>query len=355
MEAATLSPTARAAAAYADPPGTALATRPNSFDLSPQNFEQALVFAGYLADSDLVPKDYKGKPGNCLIAMQWGAELGLKPLQALQNIALINGRPSLWGDVMLALVRASPLCEYVVESIEGERAVCRVKRRGEPEQVREFTKADAEMAKLWGKEGPWRNYPKRMLQMRARAWALRDVFTDILKGLHMAEEAMDMPAEKYMGPVQYVQEGATPAPEPTAAPTATPAPASTGLPILDKAAFDEKLPTWRQMIAGGQKTADRMVSFLRTKYALTDDQEKAIRRHPYTTTTSAPAPAADDTGPAVTYESVVSKLETAAGAKDKEAFEAAADLIGSIPNPTDRGEASQLYQRLLPEFLATQE
>lgn len=112
--------------------------------LSPQSFEQALTFSQYLADSDLVPKDFKGKPGNCLIAVQWGAELGLKPMQAMQNLAIINGRPSLWGDAVLALVRASSLCEYVMETDDGHAATCRVKRRGDPaEQVRTFSMDDA--------------------------------------------------------------------------------------------------------------------------------------------------------------------------------------------------------------------
>jgi hypothetical protein len=103
---------------------TALAVMPGAYDLSPRNFEEAWRMAEYLADSDMVPKDFKGKPANCLIAIQWGGELGLKTMQAIQNIAVINGRPSLWGDVMLALVRNSPLCEYVVEDIAGRR--CRV-------------------------------------------------------------------------------------------------------------------------------------------------------------------------------------------------------------------------------------
>ena len=126
----------------------AVAPRAPQFDLSPQTFDQALTFAGYLADSDMVPKDFKGKPGNCLIAMQWGAELGLKPLQALQNLAIINGRPSLWGDAVIALVRGSPLCEYVVEEDDGKVATCKVKRRGEPEQARTFSMVDATAAGL---------------------------------------------------------------------------------------------------------------------------------------------------------------------------------------------------------------
>ena len=96
-------------------------TKTASFDLSPQTFEQALTFSQYLADSDMVPKDFKGKPGNCLVAIQWGMEIGLKPLQAMQNIAVINGRPSLWGDAVIALARNSPMCEYIVETCTDNR------------------------------------------------------------------------------------------------------------------------------------------------------------------------------------------------------------------------------------------
>lgn len=163
------------------------------FDLSPQTFEQALTFSQYLADSDMVPKDFKGKPGNCLVAIQWGMEIGLKPLQAMQNIAVINGRPSLWGDSVIALARNSPVCEYIVEEDDGRIATCKVKRRGEPEQIRTFSMEDAKIAGLLGKQGPWTQYPKRMRQMRARAFAIRDVFPDVLKGLPVAEEVMDMP------------------------------------------------------------------------------------------------------------------------------------------------------------------
>lgn len=185
------------------PESTALSVKPASqVDLSPQTFEQALQFSDYLANSDMVPKDFKGKPGNCLIAMQWGAEVGLKPLQALQNIAVINGRPCLWGDSVIALVRASPACEYVIESDDGNTATCKVKRRGEPEQLRTFGMDDAKMAGLLNKDGPWKTYPKRMRQMRARAFALRDVFPDVLRGLPVAEEVMDMP--KDMGTAEVV-------------------------------------------------------------------------------------------------------------------------------------------------------
>ena len=180
----------------------ALAAKPQAFDLSPQNFEQALSFANYLAESDMVPKDFRGKPGNCLIAMQWGNELGMKAIQAIQNIAVINGRPALWGDAVIALVRSSPLCEYVQEDDNGHAATCKVKRRGEPEQSRTFSMDDAKQAGLLGKQGPWMQYPKRMRQMRARAFALRDVFPDVLRGMPVAEEVMDTPRD--MGTAEVV-------------------------------------------------------------------------------------------------------------------------------------------------------
>lgn len=169
-----------------------------TFSLAPRDIKEALAFAEMLSKSNMVPKDFIGNPGNILVAVQWGMELGLQPMQAMQNIAVINGRPSLWGDSVIALVKASPTCEYIIEEVGDDSATCRVKRRGEPEQERSFSTADAKAAGLLGKQGPWSQYRKRMLQMRARSWALRDVFPDVLRGMPIAEEVMD--TEKEINP-----------------------------------------------------------------------------------------------------------------------------------------------------------
>lgn len=165
----------------------------DTFSLEPKNFNDLMKFAEMIAASDLAPKDYKNKPGNCVIAMQMGHEIGLKAMQAIQNIAVINGRPSVWGDAAKAIVQASPLCEDIIETFDEATmtATCVAKRVGQEPHVSTFSKKDAEVAKLWSKPGPWQQYPKRMLQLRARGFALRDKFADILKGLHFAEEAMD--------------------------------------------------------------------------------------------------------------------------------------------------------------------
>lgn len=220
-------------------------------DLTPKSLDEAMKFADILSQSDIIPKDFQRKPGNILVAIQWGMELGLKPMQAMQNIAVINGRPSLWGDAVIALVRSSPLCEYIYETDDGNTATCKVKRRGENEQVRTFSMEDAKAAGLSGKSGPWSQYPKRMRQMRARAFALRDVFSDILKGIPIAEEVMDY-QEKDVTPGASKQEET--------------------IPDYPEAAFSRNFAKWEQAIKTGAATHQQWIDTLSQKGQLTQSQ-----------------------------------------------------------------------------------
>jgi len=190
---------------------TEISTQTQPRGLALQSVTDAMKFADTVANSDFAPKDFRGKPASCMLAIQCGAEIGLAPLQSLQSIAVVNGRPSVYGDAALAVCKASAVCEYVIESIEGDGdqmvATCTAKRRGYPQPtVVQFSVADAKKASLWGKSGPWSQYPRRMLQMRARGFALRDAFPDVLKGLVTAEEAQDYPqtvvSEKPRQPVE---------------------------------------------------------------------------------------------------------------------------------------------------------
>lgn len=162
-----------------------------TFNFEITSLQQAMDYAKLISDSDLAPKDYKGKPGNVLIAIQYGIEIGLKPMQAIQNIAVINGRPAIWGDAMIGLVQNHTLCEYITEEVKDDIAYCTVKRKGHSEHTYKFSKQDAKTAGLIGKPGPWSQYPERMMQLRARGFALRDKFSDVLKGMAMREEVMD--------------------------------------------------------------------------------------------------------------------------------------------------------------------
>lgn len=162
--------------------------------MAPRNLEEGLRMAELLARSTLIPTEYRGNSGNVLIAIQMGMEIGLPPMQALQSIAVINGKPTIYGDGLLAVVQSSPHFEWIDEPpVENGVARCTVKRKGWPNPVtRTFTMDDAKKAGLWNKTGPWQNYPDRMLRMRARAFALRDVFADVLRGIASAEEMLDV-------------------------------------------------------------------------------------------------------------------------------------------------------------------
>jgi hypothetical protein len=174
------------------------------FNLLPTSFEQAERYAVMISKSSFAPEQFKDKPHDVLIAIQMGNELGLPPLQALQNITVINGRPSLWGDAMLAVVKNHPKFEYIKEELIDNKAICKIKRKGEEEHVVTFSLEDAKRASLLNKPGPWSQYPKRMLQMRARGFACRDAFPDALKGLISREEAEDYPDQQLIDAAKSV-------------------------------------------------------------------------------------------------------------------------------------------------------
>ncbi len=159
-------------------------------------------FAGYVVRSGLTPKGLE-KPEAVVIALQMGYELGLPPMQSLQNIAVINGRPCVWGDAVPGLIEASHKQEYGYPTKIGKRNPdgsfpdsygyrYTTKRIGREEYSYEFTVADAKKASLWGKQGTWTFYPDRMLLNRARTFCLRDVFPDVLRGLVTDDEAKNM-------------------------------------------------------------------------------------------------------------------------------------------------------------------
>jgi len=167
--------------------------------LVPQTLDEAFRVSQAIAASGLAPRGLE-KPEQIMVAIMAGAELGFAPFQSLQSFAVVNGRPTLWGDGLVAVVRRNGCT--IREWHEGETAFCEVTRPDTGETIqRHFSQADAVKAGLAGKTGPWQQYPQRMRAMRARAWAVRDGCADMLRGFQVAEEVYD-----------YVEVNATPAP-----------------------------------------------------------------------------------------------------------------------------------------------
>lgn len=155
----------------------------------PQSIDEVLRLATGIAKSGLAPSTMN-TPEKITVAILTGLEIGLPPMFALQKIAVVNGRPALWGDALPALLwsRGFKLREWT----EGDTAHCEVMRPDGSTIERTFSDADAKAAGLLGKAGPWTQYKPRMRSMRARGFACRDGAADVLGGLYVAEELEDV-------------------------------------------------------------------------------------------------------------------------------------------------------------------
>lgn len=178
----------------------------------PTTHEEAASLVESMFSADMVPNSYEVKVGGVvdekktmarmMIGVLKGLEIGLPPVTALSTICVVNNRPCLWGDGAVALVQQRGLVERVDATYEGKpgtdeyTSVYRIWRRGQdtPYEGR-FSIGQAKRARLLGKMGPWQSYPERMLFNRARAFALRDGFSDCLMGVGIAEEVADIPAQ----------------------------------------------------------------------------------------------------------------------------------------------------------------
>jgi hypothetical protein len=162
----------------------------------PRNIDEIFRLASAIAKSGMAPKDM-ATPEKLTVAIMTGLELGLPPIFAINKIAVINGRPTLWGDAIPGLLwsRNFKLDETMTGDGDNRCATCTVTRPHGETITRTFGVKDAKKAGLWGKAGPWTQYPDRMLSMRARAFAARDGASDVLGGLYLREEIDDTPAE----------------------------------------------------------------------------------------------------------------------------------------------------------------
>lgn len=242
----------------------ALAMQRPTFSLAPQNLTEAMKFAEMMSSSELVPKNFRGKPGDVLIAVEMGREVGLSPMAAIQNIGVINGKPGLYGDAGKAILLAGGCIieEDDIEIIKNTgRARCRVTRKGRPPVERTYSTENARTAGLLNKDGPWKTNPERQMAWRAFWFAARDAAADLLKGIGGAEELGDYtPIERDITP------GNTTASLPPAAPI-----------TWTQSAFDAAIKQHAPAIASGARTTDQLLTYLNKKAPLSDAQTAVVK------------------------------------------------------------------------------
>lgn len=228
----------------------------------PQSIEEVfrvakgVVLSGLAPDALVAKKSADAAVAAIAIAIMSGAELGLKPMVALRSFTVINGRPALYGDGLINVIRQSGRAERVatghtkgdvrlleragrlpnpmdypeedraeikaqnlitfasMPADEKECGWCDASRSDTGEsKVVVFTVTDAKRAGLWsetakvtkqGRDGPytkdndspWFRYPQRMLAWRAAGWCLRELFGDVLGGIRDEFEAQEIPVDE---------------------------------------------------------------------------------------------------------------------------------------------------------------
>lgn len=160
-------------------------------------FEQKLVYCKQLAPADLLPKSYRDKPGNVLLAVEFGESLGLAPVQAIQQLHVIEGQPTCKPSLMVSLVRRaghtfriSVVYDEKDKAKTNPTAIAQIWRSDDPkfEYRSEWTLARAATAGL-SKRDMWLKYPQAMLKARATSEVCRDACPEALCGvLYTPEE-----------------------------------------------------------------------------------------------------------------------------------------------------------------------
>jgi hypothetical protein len=168
---------------------TALARQQQALLPDAATLQTMLTMAEQLVQSGLLPQSIK-TPAAALAIIQKGIELGIPPMYSLSNIGIINGRPVVGAEVLLAMVyRDHGDSAIIVEETSAERCTVTYRRKGW-DKARQFswTTQDAEQAGLLGKGGPWKQYPAAMLRARCISAVARLAFADSIGGMYLPEE-----------------------------------------------------------------------------------------------------------------------------------------------------------------------
>lgn len=182
-----------------------------AYAIAPRNFEEAWRMGKAFMIAGMVPDSLRGNTDEAtqakvtLVIMK-GLEVGLSPVGAVQNIMVVNNKPSIFGDGVSSLLQNSGKVEYIKTDITGTwgdttkdyLVTVTLKRKDQTEPyVRSFGYEDAKRAGLIGKKGPWSSgFGPRMCYWRALSWAARDGAGDALMGLGIAEEVQDYMIEQ---------------------------------------------------------------------------------------------------------------------------------------------------------------
>lgn len=152
-----------------------------------------MTFAQAVAQSDIIPTVYRGKPANVLVAVGYGAPLGLSPMQSLQDISVINGKPTASASFIASRVRMAGHKLRIVKDEKLLSVTATIVRSDDPDYPISVTRdrAWAQQMGLIGKDN-YKRQPLTMLTWRAITAAAREACPEILYGVqYTADELQD--------------------------------------------------------------------------------------------------------------------------------------------------------------------
>lgn len=175
-----------------------LTTQPKQSAFSVEGFEHAQRVAKMLSSSSLVPQSYQGRVDNCLIALEMANRTGTSPLAVMQNLHIIQGKPSWGSPYIIAAINRSGRFQTELDfrkSGEGDEYGYEAFATGKDGKEKVGPKVTWKMVKEEGwlsKAGSkWKTMPELMFRYRAAAFFGRLYTPDILMGMHTVEETID--------------------------------------------------------------------------------------------------------------------------------------------------------------------
>lgn len=168
---------------------TELARRTNQQVVPHMSMNDKMQYAQALAQASLLPKQYQRNPGNVLLAVELGESLGIPPIQAINTVHVIEGKPSASSGLISALVRRAGHTLRVKG--DDQSATAEIVRSDDPDFTYSVTwdMGRARNAGVTGKDN-WKKYPAAMLKARAITEVARDACQEALMGVQYTPEEL---------------------------------------------------------------------------------------------------------------------------------------------------------------------
>lgn len=173
------------------------------------NISEKQQYAELLAQASLLPKQYQRNPANVLLAMELGQSLSIPPIQAINEVHVIEGKPSASANLIGGLVRRAGHVLRIRVDRDAMQATAQIIRHDDPDYTFEvtWTMDDAKRAGSTGKDN-WKKYPIAMLKARAITEVAREACPEALMGIAYTPDELGAVVDQDGNPINVAANAA---------------------------------------------------------------------------------------------------------------------------------------------------